>query len=160
MPRAVSLPHTVSVVDDETSVREAMESLLRSAGYTVRLFASAEDFLSSGNQGATACLIVDLQMPGMSGLDLQRRCSHGTRRIPIIFLTGHYDHESRKKAMNAGALAFFRKPFPEQALMEAVRSAFNENGDLAGLRRSQTILPAHRRNTKTNNAGTVYRIHA
>ena len=125
MPRGMSEARVISVIDDDESVRNAVRSLLRSLGYRVAVFASGEDFMGSEHLDDTACLIIDVRMPGMSGLDLQRRLLAASRRIPIIFITGLDDDDARRQALDAGALAFLRKPFREQTLMDAVRSACN-----------------------------------
>jgi FixJ family two-component response regulator len=113
----------IAVVDDDQSVRQALEGLLRSAGLCVAAFASAEEFLRSADLGATACLILDLQMPGMSGLDLQQRLVRGGHRMPIVVLTAHGDDEARARAIGAGAAAFMPKPFDGDLLLKAVEAA-------------------------------------
>jgi CheY-like chemotaxis protein len=113
----------ISVVDDDESVREAVDSLLRSAGFEVAVFASAEQLLSWNRLHEVQCLILDVRMPGMTGLELQRRLAAGNSRIPIIFITAHGDEAAKGQALRAGAAAFLRKPFNEQALLTAVRSA-------------------------------------
>jgi FixJ family two-component response regulator len=116
----------ISVVDDDASVRGALDSLLRSGGLSVALFASAEEFLPSPARGKTGCLILDLRMPGMNGLELQQRLATSGERIPIIILTAHDDEEARTRALGAGAVAFLQKPFDAKTLLGAVE---------AGLRR-------------------------
>jgi FixJ family two-component response regulator len=123
MPNEVSHPLMVSVVDDDESVREAIESLLQSFGLRVEAFSSAEDFLGSKHLDDVTCLIVDVVMPGMSGLDLQARLASADQRIPLIFISAHDDDEARNRVIGAGALAFLVKPFQEQALMDAVHKA-------------------------------------
>ena len=113
----------ISVVDDDASMRESLTSLLRSHGFAVRTFASAEEFLQSGQAPATRCLLLDVRMPGMSGLELQERLGGERRRTPIIFLTAHGDEQARARALEAGAVDFLSKPFSEGALLEAVRAA-------------------------------------
>lgn len=117
----------ISVVDDDESIREATKTLLRSAGYSVGTFASAEHFLDSGALGETECLIVDVRMPGMSGLDLQSRLKSSECAVPIIFITAHDDNANRRQAMNAGAVDFFGKPFEAAALVAAVQTALAGN---------------------------------
>jgi FixJ family two-component response regulator len=112
----------ISVVDDDDSVREALESLLRSAGFKAEVFASAEQFLNSDRAREVDCLIVDVRMPGMNGLELQRRLAAGGSRVPIVFITAHGDELARAHALRAGAVAFLRKPFSEQALLNAVHA--------------------------------------
>ena len=120
----VSAPGTglISVVDDDDSVREATASLLRSFGFSVKEFASAEQFLDSPFLGKTACLILDVRMPGMSGPELQRQLASERSRIPIIFITAHDDQVMQAKVIRGGAIDFLLKPFSEEALLRAVDS--------------------------------------
>ena len=113
----------VSVVDDDESFRAALQRLLRSAGYSVRSFASAEDFLKSGQQHETGCLIADIRMPGMSGLDLQAKLSADHCPIPTIFISAHGDEKMRLQAMRGGAVKFLAKPFDDAVLLESVQAA-------------------------------------
>jgi FixJ family two-component response regulator len=113
----------VAVVDDDESFRAALERLLRSAGFPVRSFASAEDFLTSGKQLETGCLIADIRMPGMSGLDLQAKLNADHCSIPTIFMSGHGDEKMRLQAMRGGAVKFLAKPFDDAILLESVRTA-------------------------------------
>ena len=113
----------VSVVDDDESVRESIESLIRSVGFTVQTFPSAKEFLQNGPIEKTACLILDVRMPGMSGLELQRDLVAAGRQIPIVFITGHGDEEARVRALKDGAVDFLSKPFSEEALLKAVNTA-------------------------------------
>jgi FixJ family two-component response regulator len=113
----------VAVVEDDESYRAAVQRLLKSAGLPVRSFASAEDFLKSGQQQETGCLIADIQMPGMSGLDLQAKLNAENCPIPIIFITAHGDEEMRLQAMRAGAVKFLAKPFDGAILLDSVRVA-------------------------------------
>jgi len=113
----------VIVVDDDESYRAALERLLRSDGFLVRSFASAEDFLKSGTQHETGCLIADIRMPGMSGLDLQARLNAEHCPIPTIFITAHGDEKMRLQAMRGGAVKFLAKPFDSTVLLESVRVA-------------------------------------
>jgi FixJ family two-component response regulator len=113
----------VSVVDDDESVRQALAALLRSAGFRVTTFVSAEEFLGSPHVGATGCLILDLRLPGMSGLELQQRLVSAGRRFPIVILTAHGDDAARSRALAAGATAFMPKPFDGEALLSTVQSA-------------------------------------
>ena len=113
----------VSVVDDDESFRAALQRLLKSAGFPVRSFASAEDFLKSGQQHDTGCLIADIRMPGMSGLDLQAKLNADHCPIPIIFITAHGDEQMRLQAMRGGAVKFLGKPFDSAILLESVRTA-------------------------------------
>ena len=114
----------VAVVDDDESIRESLRGLIRSIGLSVQTFASAEDFSSSDQLEETACLILDVRMPGMSGLDLQRELAASDRDIPIIFITAHgSDEGTRARALRDGAVAYLIKPFSEDALLEAVNAA-------------------------------------
>jgi FixJ family two-component response regulator len=113
----------VAIIEDDESYRVAVKRLLKSAGFSVQSFASAEDFLSSGQQRETGCLIADIQMPGMSGLDLQAKLNSDHHLIPTIFITAHADEKMRLHAMRAGAVKFLAKPFDGQTLIEAVRVA-------------------------------------
>jgi FixJ family two-component response regulator len=113
----------VSIVDDDDSVRSTLHELLRSAGFSSRTFESAEDFLGSGHQLETACLITDIRMPGMSGLELQARLNAEHCRIPTIFITAHGDEEMRFLALRQGAVEFLAKPFDDETLVESVRAA-------------------------------------
>jgi FixJ family two-component response regulator len=114
----------VSVVDDDESFRAALQRLLKSAGFPVRSFASAEDFLKSGQQHDTGCLIADIRMPGMSGLDLQAKLNADHCLIPTIFITAHGDEKMRLQAMRGGAVRFLGKPFDDAILLESVRTAW------------------------------------
>ena len=116
-------PSLISIVDDDESVRESVSSLVRSAGFGTTVFASAEEFLNSAQLRDTACLILDLRMPGMSGLELQRRLSDADYRIPIIFITAQRNEGDRMQALKAGAVDFLYKPFSENALLKAVDTA-------------------------------------
>lgn len=116
----------VAIVDDDESIRNALQGLMKVAGYRALAFASAEDFLNSGEQERTACLIADIRLPGMSGLDLQSQLNMGRHRIPTIFITAHGDEKMRMQALRAGAVEFLTKPFDDTALLEQVRAAFDE----------------------------------
>src|SRR5580658_622989 len=118
----------VAVVEDDESYRAALQRLLKSAGFQVRSFASAEDFLNSGQQHETACLIADIRMPGMSGLDLQAKLNADHCPIPIIFITAHGDEQMRLQAMRGGAVKFLGKPFDAAVLLESVRAALESKG--------------------------------
>jgi FixJ family two-component response regulator len=131
LPRAHSCPMScqkqtrlVAIVDDDDSVRGTLQELLRSAGFPSRGFESAEAFLGSGAQQETACLITDIRMPGMSGLELLARLNAERCKIPTIFITAHGDEEMRFQALRAGAVEFLPKPFDDEALVESVRAAF------------------------------------
>jgi FixJ family two-component response regulator len=120
----------ISVVDDDESIRRTTTLLIESFGFRAAAFESADGFLRSGHLHDTACLIVDVQMPGMNGLQLQSQLAATGSRIPIIFITAHDDKESRRRAMQAGAVAFLSKPFGDEQLLQAIRSALHEfNGE-------------------------------
>jgi|SRR5580765_3778613 len=116
----------VSIVDDDESLRRAVRNLLMSVGFPVETFASAEAFLASAHREDTGCLVVDLRMPGMSGLDLLTRLAATRSGIPAVILTAHGDDEARRRTMQAGAIAFLDKPFRADALLDAVRSALDQ----------------------------------
>src|SRR6266852_1975994 len=113
----------VAIVDDDDSMRIALYGLLKAVGLPAQAFASAEEFLESGQQYQTACLIADIRMPGMSGLELQAKLNAERCRIPIIFITAHDDAKVRMQALRAGAVEFLAKPFNDEALLESVRAA-------------------------------------
>jgi FixJ family two-component response regulator len=113
----------VAVIEDDDSYRSAVQRLLKAAGFRVQSFASAEDFLNSGQQQTTGCLIADIRMPGMSGLDLQSKLNSDHCPIPTIFITAHGDEKMRLQAMRSGAVKFLAKPFDGDTLLEGVRVA-------------------------------------
>jgi FixJ family two-component response regulator len=113
----------LSVVDDDESVRESLPDLLREFGFAARSFSSAREFLSSDYLDDTKCLILDVSMPGMSGLDLQQELKRRGNKIPIIFITGQKDEDIQKQALREGAVKFLYKPFGDSALLEAVNAA-------------------------------------
>jgi FixJ family two-component response regulator len=113
----------VVVIEDDESYRAAVERLLKSAGLSVQSFGSAEAFLDSGRQQESGCLISDIRMPGMSGLDLQSKLNSEHCPIPTIFITAHGDEKMRLQAMRGGAVMFLTKPFDDETLLEAVRVA-------------------------------------
>jgi len=115
----------ISIVDDDDSLRNSLNNLIRSVGFRAQGFSSAEAFLNSNQLHDTACLILDVRMPGMSGLDLQRQLVATNCRIPIIFITSHGDGDARARALEAGAVDFLYKPFREEALLKAIDSALN-----------------------------------
>jgi FixJ family two-component response regulator len=113
----------VSVVDDDASVRRSTRRLLRCSALRAEAFASAEEFLQSGSMAETACLLLDVSMPGMNGLELQRRLAEIDRLIPIIFLSARASEEEERRALQAGAAGFLRKPVSKEALLHAIRAA-------------------------------------
>jgi FixJ family two-component response regulator len=122
----VSEKPLVCVVDDDSLIRDSTVRLIRSFGFRVEAFASAEEFGNSGYLEEIACLILDVRMPGMDGLELQHRLSEAGERIPIVFITAHADDEQERRAMKAGAVGFLYKPFSQESLLQAVRSALGE----------------------------------
>jgi FixJ family two-component response regulator len=121
----------ISVVDDDESVREAINDLMDSMGLRTEAFCSAEEFLNSRGLRRTTCLIVDVRMPGMSGLELQSHLNAAGFRIPIIFISAHDDGEAKSRALGAGAVDFLKKPFSEDALLRALRASLNIEGDVS-----------------------------
>jgi FixJ family two-component response regulator len=117
----------VFVVDDDPSVREALGSLIRSAGLTVETFASALEFLARPRPDVPSCLVLDVRLPGLSGLDLQKRMAEVDIAIPIVFITGHGDVPTSVRAMKAGAVEFLTKPFVDQDLLDAVQQAMERD---------------------------------
>jgi FixJ family two-component response regulator len=117
----------IYVIDDDPSVRKALSRLIHSAGYEVKALVSAEDFLQQKTTTRPGCLILDLQMPGLNGLELQQALVKSNRRIPIVFVTGHADIPDSVKAMKAGAVDFLPKPFNDQVLLEAIHHALEKD---------------------------------
>jgi FixJ family two-component response regulator len=117
----------ICVVDDDLLMRESLTRLLRSFKFNVKALASAEELLDCNYLAATACLILDLQLPGISGLELQRQLISRNRRIPIIFVTAHGDETQRIQALESGAIAFLHKPFHEHDLLNAINSALENS---------------------------------
>jgi len=113
----------VAIVDDDDLVRGALQGLLKSVGLPAQTFASSEEFLKSGQQHHAGCLIADIRMPGISGLELQAKLNADRCRIPTIFITAHGDEKMRMQALRAGAVEFLAKPFDDEALLESVRAA-------------------------------------
>ena len=122
--RSATLP-VVFVVDDDASVREALGSLIRSIGLRVEAFASAQEFFGAKRPDAACCLILDVRLPGVSGLDFQAELTKAKIQIPIIFITGHGDIPMSVKAMKAGAIEFLTKPFRDQDLLDAIQVALD-----------------------------------
>jgi FixJ family two-component response regulator len=113
----------VVIVDDDDLMRTALQGMLKAVGWPAQAFASAEEFLQSGQQHQTSCLITDIRMPGMSGLELQAQLNAEHCKIPTIFITAHGDAKMRMQALRAGAVEFLAKPFDDEALLESVRAA-------------------------------------
>ena len=116
----------ICVVDDDFLVRQSTTRLLRSFKFNVKALASAEEFLNSEYLAETACLILDVSMPGMSGLELQRQLAVSNSDVPIIFITAHEDEEQRRQALEAGAVAFLYKPFQDDGLLNAIDTALKD----------------------------------
>jgi len=121
----VGSPPLISVVDDDEAVRESLGSLIRSIGFGVQAFASAEEFLNSDHLRVADCLVLDVRMPGMNGLELQRRLRANHCGIPVIFISAHGDEEARSRALREGAVDFLLKPFSAEALLNAIHSALD-----------------------------------
>ena len=150
---ALSEPDAIIfVVDDDVSVRDALGSLIRSAGFRVETFASARKFLARGRANAPSCLVLDVRLPGLSGLGLQKRMAEVNLEVPIIFITGHGDVPTSVRAMKAGALEFLTKPFADQDLLDAIqravksdRAARQQQAKMRDLRdRYQSLTPRER----------------
>jgi len=123
MPSSQDSSQLVAIVDDDRSVQSALKDLMESAGLSARSFGSAEEFLESDQRNQTACLVTDIRMPGMSGLELQAKLKTEGSRIPIIFITARADAKTKMEAMKAGAVEFLSKPFDDEALLVQVRAA-------------------------------------
>src|SRR5439155_10641864 len=123
---------TVFVVDDDSSVRDGLVDLISSVGMTAKAFTSAQEFLQHKRQNAPACLVLDVRLPGLSGLDLQRQLGHSGHSIPIIFMTGHGDIPMSVRAMKEGAVDFLTKPFRDQDMLDAVVKAIERDRERRG----------------------------
>ena len=142
----------VFVVDDDASVREGLGSLIRSAGLGVETFASAQEFLARSRSDVPSCLVLDVRLPGLSGLDLQKRMAEVNIEIPIIFITGHGDVPTSVRAMKAGAIEFLTKPFRDRDLLDAIhqaikrdRAARRQHAEMAELEaRYESLTPRER----------------
>jgi FixJ family two-component response regulator len=119
--------HIVVAVDDDFRVRESLESLVESAGYEPVVFSSAEDFLQSGTLTAATCVITDVRMPGMDGIELQRRIRLVRPELPVIFISAHNNTETRQKALDEGAVNFLYKPFNATELLAAIQAALDNS---------------------------------
>ena len=116
----------ISIVDDDESVRQALKSLIDSVGFRTEVFCSGEEFLKSPSLSQTNCLIADVRMPGMSGLELQERLHAAGSAVPIVFISAHDDKEARARGLRDGAIAFLQKPFSEDSLFEAISDGLDE----------------------------------
>jgi len=117
----------IAIVDDDDSLRNSLDNLIRSVGFRAQGFPSAEALLSSNQLHDTACLILDVRLPGMNGLELQRRIDAGDWRIPIIFVTSHADGDTQARALKAGAVAYLYKPFRDEQLLNAIDAALKNS---------------------------------
>src|SRR5918997_1006813 len=117
----------VYVVDDDRSIRDSLRNLIRSVGLNVQTFASAQEFLTSPRPHTPSCLVLDVQLPGLSGLDLQRELARDDVQMPIVFITGHGDIPMTVRAMKAGAIEFLTKPFDDEALLTAIRQSLERS---------------------------------
>jgi FixJ family two-component response regulator len=129
----------IVVIDDDASVRRALQRLLRSAGLAVETFATAREFLAAGQLAKTACLILDIHLAGMSGFDMQKYLVTSGAAIPIIFITAHDDVLTRERASNADAVDHLRKPFDDEALIEAIGKAMSQGSAKRGAPESLQI---------------------
>lgn len=123
---------TVCVVDDDPAVRDALRSLFQSVGLQVRLFGAAQDFLQSGPLDGPGCLVLDVRLPGLSGLDLQQELARSDLALPIVFISGHGDIPMTVRAMKAGAVEFLTKPFRDQDLLDAVQAGIERDREQEG----------------------------
>jgi FixJ family two-component response regulator len=121
----------ISIVDDDEAVRLALRSLVRSLGYVSNVFASAEEFLQSSHRDETACLISDIQMPGMNGIELQNRLKILDCSTPVIFVTAFPDERNRARALEAGAIGFLEKPFEGRAMIKLIETALRSHREQA-----------------------------
>jgi FixJ family two-component response regulator len=147
-----SQPPTVFVVDDDASIRGALARLLHSAGYQTKTFASAESFLAQSHFDAPGCIVLDVRMPGLNGLELQQALAAADQQLPIVFITGHGDVPMSVRAMKAGAQDFLPKPFDDEELLKAVAQALNksqreqnERTEVARIRRRVSSLTPRER---------------
>jgi FixJ family two-component response regulator len=122
----------ISIIDDDESIRIATKSLVRSLGFSAYTFASADEFLASPQMADTACVISDVQMPNMSGIELQERLAATGYRMPVIFITAYPDENVRVRAMNAGAICYLNKPFDLQTLINCLGEALKKNDGISG----------------------------
>ncbi len=140
MQETVDLPSVVYVIDDDASMREALQSLFASVGLRVEAFGSALDFLGRKLPDAATCLVVDIRLPGLGGLDFQAELTKANIDVPIIFITGHGDIAMTVKAMKAGAVEFLTKPFRDQDLLDAVKLALEKDEAQRRIRKASSII--------------------
>jgi len=130
----MSSERVVAIVDDDASVRQSARRLIRSLGYRAEAFGSAEEFLDSGQSTKTACVILDVRMPGMDGLELQHRLAGNEPPIPIMFITARASDEEEQRALRAGAVAFLRKPVEKEALLRVLGAVLERSASGGGNR--------------------------
>jgi RNA polymerase sigma factor (sigma-70 family) len=140
MPSEVHAPPTVFVVDDDVSVRESLELLIQCEGWHAETFASAAEFLASPRRFVPSCLVLDVSMPGINGLELQKRIANDRADMPIIFITGHGDIPMTVEAMKAGAVEFLTKPFTNEIIIGAIRQAIGRSRDALDREREKQAL--------------------
>jgi DNA-binding NtrC family response regulator len=143
----------ICVIDDESSIRESLSNLLRSAGLKVQVFASAQEFLTTWPRIAPSCLVLDIQLPGISGLDLQQELADGDAQIPIIFMTGYGDIPTTVRAMKAGAIEFLTKPFRDEDLLSAVDQAIKRSDQIEQLKKTPRQKLAYPENERGGEIG-------
>jgi FixJ family two-component response regulator len=131
IPSTVIHPRLVALVDDDDSVRQATGRLLKSSGYAVETFASADDFLRRQGPEQPGCLVLDVQMPGLSGLELQKVVMLMRKPIPIVFITAHHDEAVRRQAVEGGCVGFLEKPFDDEALIALIQKSMEPNASAA-----------------------------
>src|ERR1700746_79207 len=136
----------VCIIDDELSVRESLSDLLESMGLKAQAFVSADEFLTTSSSEAPSCLVLDIQLPGISGLDLQQQLRNGDTQIPIVFMTGYGDIPTSVRAMKAGAIEFLTKPFRDQDLLSAVNQAIERGRAIDRLKDRSAEDQSHREN--------------
>jgi FixJ family two-component response regulator len=144
---------TVFVIDDDAAMRDSLKDLIRSVGLRVELFASAQDFLRSEHPDVPGCLVLDVRMPGLSGLDLQRRLADARLTIPIVFISGHGDIPMTVRALKAGALEFLTKPFRDQELLDAIQQALDRDCQARDERAATRDQREHRQNSSPSGNG-------
>lgn len=152
MQRSHNSSPVIAIVDDDPSVREGLHSLIRSAGWRAETFATAKEFLERAGSEMPSCVVLDLELPGQSGLDLQKRMAEAELEIPIVFLTGHGNIPASVQAIKAGAIEFLTKPVEEEDLLKAIREAIERDRDSRQVhaemrdlqRRYETLTPRER----------------
>ena len=128
MDQTLTKTAVIAIVDDDQPLREALASVLKAAGFSARTFATAEQFLASADCDDTACLVLDVRLPGMSGIELQKQLTHANSRLPVVFITAHGDASLQDSLMRAGAAAFLYKPVRSDALLKEIHNALEITG--------------------------------